>query len=81
MKREEGSEERAATTCPDCGKKVAVGAVRSHIGECGKYVPTYLNNLNRCVELLQPNYLHVLAAPPSSSTPRWTSSRTASCAR
>jgi hypothetical protein len=81
MKRDEGEEERAATTCPDCGKKVTVGSVRSHIHDCGKYVPTYINNVNRCMDLLQPNYLHVPSITPSSSTLRWTSSRTTSCAR
>jgi hypothetical protein len=61
MKREE--QEGGSVGCPDCGKTVPVGSVKQHIGECIKYVPTYINNVNRCISLLQPNYLHVHPYP------------------
>lgn len=45
--------------CPDCKKQLPSSQIRSHMGECSKYVPTYLNNVTRFIDMMTPEYMQV----------------------
>jgi hypothetical protein len=45
--------------CPDCKKEIPPTHIRSHMAECSKYVPTYLNNVTRFIDMMTPEYMHV----------------------
>lgn len=68
---QEGQKKGNNIFCPDCKRSIENGSIKQHIETCEQYVSTYINNVNRVIDHLTPDYLEVNVALFSFLMQKW----------